>query len=132
MQTKKIFLVNYLDLGNKLFKIFINFVPFPERVLQINPLPKVDLMLRILDTRGYPLLPLWFGSHPYEYLFLQSEKHSLSENIFQLRDKCREKVRAFEQREKLRPSDRAIQSNRMKMIPFPSSSPLILRHRNYI
>lgn len=62
MQTEQIFLVNYLDLVNKLFKVYINFCPLSKETPPNESSPKIDLMLRILDTRGSPLLPLCSGS----------------------------------------------------------------------
>lgn len=62
MQTEQIFLVNYLDLVNKLFKVYINFYPLSKETPANESSPKIDLMLRILDTRGSPLLPPCSGS----------------------------------------------------------------------
>ena len=70
-QTEQIFLVNYLDF----IKVF---ALYPRRAHQMNPSPKINLMLRIIDARGFSLLILFLGSAPTWVLPIDRSLKSIS------------------------------------------------------
>lgn len=100
----------------------------------MNPLPKIDLMLRFGDARGSPLLPFCLGSlHLSEYsLRIGIRKTFPIRECLQSRPKGPEKGQSFyrEKRPQIPPDHaQAEQQKNSLNIPIP---PLILRHRNYI
>lgn len=123
--ANQIFLVNYLDSGNKLFKIFINFCPLSKENPPHESSPKNRSMLRIFDDTGSPVPPLCCGLAPLWVIPLgRSWKsvHCWKTSLAQ--DQKPRKISVFAERGDRRPSDMHRQSKRVRTVPLPFSSPL--------
>lgn len=129
MQTEVVLYVNYLDLGNKFFQIFIIFFPLSKQFSKWIS-PQIDLMLRIFDAEGSPLLPFSLGLAPEYSLRIGIRKTFPIGECLQSSAKSREKE--FLQREETSDLPRQHPGRATEEeFPWFSHHPL-MRLRNYI